>query len=345
MSMSMTRRQFNLMAGAALLAGPRGGLSRAGTKAEARDISLILAPSNLGLSPNEGGAQPGTWRAPQVLIDAGLARAIGAAEVVRLERPVYEPGAQSGTRIRNGPAIRAFSLQLAERVRDSARQHRFPVVIGGDCSVLLGSLYGLRLAGGRGLVHIDAHSDFSHPGNYDSMKVLGAAAGMDLALASGRGEPLLTTWPVTGVPLAGDGDIIQVGERAAGTVAFMGYHGDLPRTDITQFSTQSVLAEGIEVAARRIIAKLEGRGLDRAWLHVDLDVLDQAVMPAVDAPGSPGFNFAQLSGLIAALCASGRIAGADFTIYDPERDPEGRYARPLVQCIAEGLRPPAPDKT
>jgi arginase len=88
-----------------------------------------------------------------------------------------------------------------------------------------------------------------------------------------------------------------------------------------------------------VIARLEERGLDRAWLHVDLDVLDEAVMPAVDSPGKPGFSFDELSRLIAALNASGRIAGADFAIYDPERDPGLKYAGPLVACIAAAIRP------
>jgi len=39
-----------------------------------------------------------------------------------------------------------------------------------------------------------------------------------------------------------------------------------------------------------------------------------------------------------ALCASGRIVGANYTIYDPERDPEGRCASPLIRCIADGVR-------
>jgi arginase len=49
-------------------------------------------------------------------------------------------------------------------------------------------------------------------------------------------------------------------------------------------------------------------------------------------------NYAQLSELIAILHGSGRIAGINFAIYDPERDPNKRYAGPLVQCIANGLR-------
>ena len=187
-------------------------------------------------------------------------------------------------------------------------------------------------------MHIDGHSDFFHPGNYDSAKRLGSAAGMDLALASGRGELLLTDWPEIGKPLASDADIIQLGERDAESSSFKDYYGDIIRTEITQFTIQRILADGVDDTARRIIAKLEARGLDKVWLHVDLDVLDQSVMPAVDSPGSPGFSYAQLAGLVRVLCASGRIIGTNFTIYDPERDPEARYASPLVRCIADGVR-------
>ena len=323
-----------MIAGATVLAGWQASSSQA----EAKRVSLILAPSNLGLRPTESGGQPGTWRAPQVLMDAGLARALDAQEIVPLERPSYEFEAQAGTRIRNGMSIRAFSLQLSEKVRDILQRSRFPVVVGGDCSILLGSLHGMRLAGGRGLVHVDGHSDFFHPGNYDTAKRLGAAAGMDLALVSGRGEPLLTDWPEIGKPLANDDDIIQLGERDAESPSFKDYYGDITRTEITQFTIQRILSDGVDTTARRAIAKLEARGLDKVWLHVDLDVLDQSLMPAVDSPGSPGLDFLQLTGLLDALCASGRIIGANFTIYDPERDPEARYASPLVRCIAGGVR-------
>ena len=151
---------------------------------------------------------------------------------------------------------------------------------------------------------------------------------MDLALASGRGEELLAAWPQVGKPLAVDADIVQIGQR----------DGRLSGTGITQWTIQRTLADGIDVTARAVLARLQSRALDKVWLHVDLDVLDDAVMPAVDSPGSPGFDYAQLSALVGALCASGRVAGVDFAIYDPERDPGVRYAAPLVRCIAEGVR-------
>jgi len=332
--MAMTRREFTLLAGTALMGASLLARAQAGPAPKrARRISVVLAPSNLGLRPL-GRSEPGTWRAPQALLDAGLAGALGAAEIVRLARPDYAFGAQPGTRIRNGLTIRRFSLQLAASVHGILQQGGFPVVLGGDCSILLGTLYGSRLAGGRGLVHVDGHSDFNHPTNDGSTTRLSTAAGMDLALASGRGEPLLTTWPEVGSPLTSDADIIQLGEREATEHS----RDHIPDTAIMQLTAQRMLAIGVHDAAHRAIAKMKACGLDKVWLHVDLDVLDQAVMPAVDSPGSPGLDYAQLAELVGALCATGRIAGVDFAIYDPDRDPTSRYAHPLVHCIANGIR-------
>jgi arginase len=334
--MGISRRDFGLAAAAALLA-PRP----ARAAATERPIDLILAPTNLGLRP-ENGAQPGTWQAPRVLMEAGLREALNAHEVLRLPRPLYEFEAQPRTRIRNGRTIRAFSFTLAEHVKDRLAAARFPVIVGGDCSVLLGGLYGLRLAGGRGLVHVDGHSDFVQEQSYATPETLGSAAGMDLALASGRVEPLLADWPDVGV-LAADADIVQVGERERDDPQFAHFYGDLLETEITQIPIQEAKAAGIGATAQKVIARLEARGLDRAWLHVDLDVLDERVMGAVDSPGRPGFDYGELAGLVRALIASGRIAGANFAIYDPERDPGHRHAPGIVECIAAGLKAPGVD--
>ena len=100
--MVITRREFIATTAAALLAPPASARGSA--------VSIVLAPSNLGLSP-VGNRQQGTWRAPQALMDAGLARALNTDKVISLERPAYRFDAQPGTRIRNGVSIRAFSLR------------------------------------------------------------------------------------------------------------------------------------------------------------------------------------------------------------------------------------------
>ncbi|MDY1047129.1 arginase family protein [Pseudomonas coleopterorum] len=47
------------------------------------------------------------------------------------------------------------------------------MIVGGDCSILLGASAGARQAGRVSLLHIDRHSDFRHPGNYDAQLSLG----------------------------------------------------------------------------------------------------------------------------------------------------------------------------
>ena len=264
---------------------------------------------------------------------AGLQARVGAEKVIQIPHPPYDTRPQAGTRVRNGDALRHFSLDLATAVRKALEVDAFPLVIGGDCSVLLGSLYGARLTGARGLIHIDGHSDFFHPGNYDTRGRLGSAAGMDLALATGRGESLLTRWPDIDGPLVRDEDAIQVGERDALTEDFRLSYGDIARTPITRYIIQEVLGSGVEHTAQSVIERLQARSLTRVWLHVDLDVLDQHVMPAVDSPGTPGLTFAELRSLLARLYRSERVVGATITIYDPARDPDLCYAAPIVSTL------------
>ncbi len=327
----MTRRGF-LACGLAAASGLRAGRS-------SRRLELLLAPSNLGLRPPAAGVEPGAWQAPEALLAAGLAARLSPAREKSLPRPAYRFEAEPGTRIRNGHAIRDFSESLAAEVESSLRAGAFPLVVGGDCSVMLGCLLGARRSGTSGLAHVDGHSDFFHPGNYDTTTRLGSAAGMDLALATGRGEDLLTRWPGVTGPLAADADTIQLGERDSADPGFAKTYGDIVRTGITRVTVQEVLRSGIAAGADRVIARLALRGLDRVWVHVDLDVLDLASLPAVDSPGTPGFSYAQLSALLRALLRSGRIAGVDIAIYDPSLDPTRRYARKIVACMADVFRP------
>jgi arginase len=306
-----------------------------GTSTAPRPVELIAAPSNLGLRPPSPGHEPGTWRAPDALISAGLADRLAPARVVELARPRYDFGEQPGTRIRNGLTIREHALELADAVEAALSAGRLPFVLGGDCSLLLGCLVGARRGGRSGLVHLDGHMDFFHPGNYDTASRLGSAAGMDLALATGRGEPLLTEWPAAGAALVTDDDTIQVGDREAEDPDEESTGALDP--SIAQITVQEILRRGVPESCVRIVEWLERRALDRVWLHIDLDVLDEKVMPAVDSPGSPGLDFVQLAEVLSRLLGTGRVIGLDVTIYDPELDRDGEYAPGIVDCLATAL--------
>ncbi|HKZ73215.1 MAG TPA: arginase family protein [Steroidobacteraceae bacterium] len=297
-------------------------------------LVLIEAPSNLGLRALRAGHEPGTWRAPEALRQAGLHRALSPVRVESIPRPPYRFEAQPGTRIRNGLEIRSFSECLAAAVSRALERNEFPVVVGGDCSVLLGCLLGARGSGPVGLVHMDGHSDFFHPGNYDTQSRLGSAAGMDLALATGRGEALLATWD--GSSLVDDAFVVQIGERDETDRDYA--YRDIMQTTIGRIPVREVLQAGIASSLVKALAPV-GAERRRLWLHVDLDVLDGAVLPAVDSPGSPGLRYEQLADLLAGFLASKRVLGIDVTIFDPDLDPEGRYARDIVACFARGIGP------
>lgn len=293
-------------------------------------MRLVAAPSNLGLRPLRPGHEPGTWRAPAALFDAGLADALGSPSTTWLERPVYSAIPQAGTQLRNGPSMRAFNLLLAAVVRDTVERREFALVVGGDCSILLGALAGARAAGPLSLVHVDGHSDFRNPGNHDFAEP-GAVAGMDLALATGRGEPLGTDWPGIVGPLVADEDVVQLGEREGRDADFA--WPDIADTAIEQIDVFTAMAIGPGGVSRRIADRLNRTPRQGFWVHLDVDVLDQATMPAVDSPGSPGIPVDDLIATLAPLVADERCRGMTVTVFDPDLDPSGRYAALVVSIL------------
>lgn len=295
-------------------------------------IVLIRAPSNLGLRPLAPHHEPGTWRAPQALTQAGLVDALSPMRTIDLERPTYQPDAEAGTNLRNGAAIRNFNLALADCVAAlNEDPTSFPLVVGGDCSILLGALAGCRRRGPLSLVHIDGHSDFRHPGNYDAAAVPGAVGGMALALATGRGEKLLTDWPMVAAPLVPDEQVVQIGERESRDADFA--WPDINDTAITRIDVFTAREVGIADVVARTQATLRKQPGWSFWVHLDVDVLDQALMPAVDCPGSPGIDEADLILLLGTLVTDERCAGMTVTIFDPDLDPDAKYAHRLVSML------------
>jgi len=294
-------------------------------------MHLILAPCNLGLRPLYPGHVPGTWRAPQALMAQGLAERLHADAVTELPKPDYSPEAQAGTRLYNGHALREFNLMLAEEVARTQARHAFPLVIGGDCSVLLGALAGSRATGPVSLVHIDGHSDFRHPGNYNPQQKLGAVAGMDLALATGRGEALLTRWPGIADPLVKDEHAIQIGERESQDDNFA--WPDIAQSGITCLDVFTAQRMGPGMIKQAIAQVLSSQPGQRYWVHFDVDVLDQAVMPAVDSPGSPGIDRRWLEAICASLLACPLCCGMTVTVFDPDLDHDGRCAALIIGML------------
>lgn len=145
------------------------------------EYTILEAPSNLGLWPG------GVERLPDALREAGLPAMLGADSAGRVNPPPYDSRRDPETHLLNGDAIRAYSVSLAGAVAPLIEQGRFPVVLGGDCSILLGAALALRRLGRYGLFFIDGHADFYQP----EAEPRGEVASMELALVSGRGPAVL----------------------------------------------------------------------------------------------------------------------------------------------------------
>ena len=146
-----------------------------------RRITIVEAPSSLGL------ATDGVEMLPERLRALGLAEQIDADRSIRLQAPVKSGVLDPRTRVLNAPEIAAWSPQLANAVASVIDDGGFPLVLGGDCTILLGSMLALRRRGRYGLLFIDGNADFFQP----EAEPEGEGASMDLAFVTGYGPSLV----------------------------------------------------------------------------------------------------------------------------------------------------------
>jgi arginase len=303
----------------------------------ARRLAVLDAPSNLGLRPPAEGTVPGCYKLAGALRDRGLVRRLAAEDAGYVTPPRYDrSGWRPGGGVFHAAAIAAYSRRLAARVTAILDADRFAVVLGGDCSILLGAALALSGLGRHGLAFLDGHSDFRHPGN--SAQV-GAAAGEDLALVTGRGQADLTD--IDGRrPYLRDTDVVVLGVRDDDAAL-----AELRAAGIQAWDVAGLRADGpagAAGAAEAALAQLSSDRLDGFWVHLDADILDPSVMPAVDSPDPGGIGHDELVALLAPLVASPRCRGLEVTVFDPDLDPDGRMAGELADSLVAALAPDQP---
>jgi len=306
-----------------------------------RRIALLDAPCNLGLRPPKPGAAPGAGQLAAALRARGLLEKLHARDAGRLPVPAYSPDPDPETWFRNGQEHKAFAPVLADHVGPILRGGEFALVLGGDCSILIGCALGLKTLGRYGLVFIDAHDDFSVIRDLDRYKGILAAAGLDLGIVTGRAPGGLGDLRGVG-PYVREEDAVLFGLSREPADSEWFATEILDTTAMHQLPVQRVRELGPVAAARDALAFLDARPLDGFWIHLDVDVLDAKHMPAVDSPNPDGLDYEQLGAALRVLLADARVVGMDLTIYDPELDPEGVYGDRLVEMLIGAFRPMAP---
>ena len=286
----------------------------------------------LGAPWDCSGSGRGERAAPAALRAAGLSGAIGAdlgdaaCAIDSTKRDQHTGVLALPETVR---AAHALAHALAAALRD--RSGRRPLVVGGDCSILLGIFPALRReVGHAGLWFVDGHPDYLD----GAVSETGETADMDLAVLTGDGaEPLITL--AGAPPMVAVGDVVLIGHRT--TELDEGSAEEVARlpADLRRIDTATV-ADDPAAAGRRAAAWLAdaGRGV---WLHLDVDVLDPESLPAVTYPQPQGLDWDQLAAVIEPLGRSPRLLGVSVADFRPDLDPTGELATRILDVLDRAL--------
>jgi arginase len=288
-------------------------------------IAVFGVPSTAGA--RAGGAE----RAAFVLREAGLLDELRktGARVVNLSDLSLFPFREDPEHptARNVEVV-ACALRATADEMTRALAEGFTIVIGGECTLIVGALAGARAALGRpvGVVYIDANADLNTPETTPS----GFLSGMALALALGRGPRALTA-PMGAPPVLEPDHVALLGFRGLdpgerGTIGDLGLA--LPAIAARRVGMRVAAALALDA-----VANADGPLL----VHLDVDAIDYAEMPVKEPVDGVGLSIAEVSDLITALVASPRVVGLHVAEFNPDRDPEGVHARKVIGLLARAV--------
>ncbi|MBN8442009.1 MAG: ornithine--oxo-acid transaminase [Thauera sp.] len=291
-------------------------------------LKIIGAASALG-APHSGSAA-----APDALKAASLVERLAglgiAAEWLGTLQPQEVPAddADMATRLAaNGEFARRLADHLA--ALDKAA---FPLVIGGDHAIAVGTWRGLarRAGGAPGLIWIDAHLD----GHTADTTYSGNIHGMPLAALLGEGDEALTGVPG---PRLDPARICIVGARAWEAEE----RARLDRLGVRIFDMDEIRDRGLPaVFCDALAIARAGSGREGGFgVSIDLDALDPAAMAAVTCPEPYGLDPRELADLLLTLRGCGDFIGLEIVEYRPDLDPQGHCARWVAELAGAALGP------
>lgn len=284
----------------------------------------------LGVPTNSSGTKNGVARAAEALREAGLVDALqrvsSATDYGDVPLPAPSPERDTETHVIDPAGLRALVQGVRASVTSILADGRFPLVVGGDCPILLGCLAAFGSADRRGLLFVDGHEDAYPP----ARSTTGEAADMELAFALGIVDAPWWPPPTTAPPLVSPEHVRVLGPRDAAALEAEGVPSLADRLRLVDAST---LAEDPAKSASTAVASLQVPW----WFHLDLDVLSTNALPAVDYPQDGGLDWNDLAIVAATALAAGPV-GWDVTIYNPDLDPERTHAGRIVRFIEVAAR-------
>jgi arginase len=285
----------------------------------------------LGVPSSAGAHWPGQERAPAALRAAGIANGHGfavARDLGDLELRQFRPDPHA-RHARNLTAVREVAEDVAARIATAPTSARV-LVIGGDCTVLIGVVAGLRRRSSEplGLVYLDGHTDLNTPATSPS----GILDSMGLAHLLGHGAPALT--------MLGPGFPMVDEEH----VALIGFNGrEINADERSALAVHRCLALPADEVRREPTAAAHtaadcAAAAGRFLVHFDVDVIDFPDLPVADVPQfSGGLPVAMVFEVLEVVLAHSQCVGLVITEFNPDRDRSGDYSRTFVARLADVL--------
>jgi arginase len=244
-----------------------------------------------------------------------------------VETAVAEATSTGDEHARFLPQIKDTSQRIAWLVAGAARDGFYPVVLGGDHTVALGSLAGLReVHGPGGAIWIDAHGDLNSPETSPTGNVHGMVLAAALGLAGERFKE--EGW---GLPALEPGRVALIGIRALDE----GERALLGRLDAKVFTMSDVDRLGVELVLRDALAHAAGPG----FVHVslDMDAVDPDVAPGVGTPVRGGLSYREAHLALELVAESGLASSLDVVEVNPVLDRENETGKLAVELVASAL--------
>src|ERR1700758_1811088 len=288
----------------------------------------------VGAALDLGAGRRGVDMGPSAIRYAGLDNLLAEKLGVRVSdagnvsSPVVETTEMGDEHARYLAQILDLCDRLARLVAEVDTRGAFPLVLGGDHSVALGSLVGMAQSRGGpgGVVWVDAHGDLNTPATSPS----GNVHGMVLAAALGRAGAAFERegWPL---PAVAPGKLALVGVRSLDD----GERELLHKLEAKVFTMSEVDRTGVEPCMREALAHASGA----AFLHVslDMDVVDPDYAPGVGTPVRGGLSYREAHLAMETVAESGLIDSMDVVEVNPILDRENATGQLAVELVASAL--------
>ncbi|HLS06520.1 MAG TPA: arginase [Bacillota bacterium] len=218
--------------------------------------------------------------------------------------------------------------KLAKIVDREVSESRFPLILGGDHSISIGSIAGIaKHYENLGVIWYDAHGDL----NTDQTSPSGNIHGMSLAANLGFGDKQLTTI-LDYTPKVNPENVVIIGARCLDP----GEKELIRREKIKVFTMQEVDRLGMPAIMQEAIDYLKPR-TDGVHLSLDLDALDPTEVPGVGTPVIGGLTYRESHLAMEMLAESNIVTSAEFVEVNPILDVKNKTAQVAVELIGSLL--------